>query len=240
MSIKIENIVKNGRTKPYLSKFLTIAEQYELSKYIKEVNIVFSNTYIDEERKRAFVYPMDMNTFPMDMTTLPDFKITYLKIISKQKLNHPDILGAILNTGIDRETVGDILVNEQIVISTSEIANYIISNTSIINRQRVEIEKIDSFDYLEENNYDEKQIIISSMRLDGILAKSMNISRSSAQELINKRIVKINGNIDLRCDYNCTLSDTISITRKGRIKIQDVTRKTKKDKLVLNILFIKI
>lgn len=233
MKLKIENIVKNGRVKPYVSKFLTIAEQYELSKYSKEINIVLSNTYIDEERKRAFVYPLDMNT-------LPDFKISYLKIISKQKLNHPDILGAILNTGLDRETIGDILVNEQIVICTSEIDNYIISNTSLINRQEVEIIKIDDFDYSKEENYISKQIILSSMRLDGIVAKSLNLSRSNAQELINKRIVKINGNIELKCDYNCIESDIVSITRRGRIKILDVTRKTKKDKLVLNILFIKI
>ena len=190
MNVKIQNIVKNGRIKPYLTKFLTIAEQYELTKYSKEINIVFSDTYIDEERKRAYVYPIDINI-------LPDFQISYLKIISKQKLNHPDILGAILNTGLDRETVGDIIVNEQIVICTSEIENYIISNTSLINRQKVEIEKLDNFDYSKEDNYEDKQIIISSMRLDGIIAKTLNLSRSIAQELINKRIVKINGNIEL-------------------------------------------
>lgn len=233
MDLKIENIVRNASNKPYLTKFLTIAEQADLQKYNKNYQITFSDNYPDEERKRAFV-----STREMSIT--PDFKISFLKINSKIKLRHPDILGAILSLGLERDVLGDILVDEQIIFCTDEVANFIINNLKMINRVNIEMEIITNFNYSGNNNYEEKQIIVSSLRLDGILAKSLNLSRSKAQELVDNRLIKINGNIELKCDYNCIESDIVSVTRVGRIKILDVTRKTKKDKLVLNILITKI
>lgn len=233
MDLKIENIIRNGTYKPYLTKFLTIQEQSDLEKFNKEVNIVFSNTYIDEERKRACVYPKDIEI-------TPDFKISYLEIISKNKLRHPDILGAILNLGVDREVIGDILASEQIVLCMSEIENYIISNLTRIGRENVEVRKRENLNYSVEDNYTEKEIIISSPRLDGIIAKAMNLSRSRAQEIIRQRLVKVNGQTEVNCDYICIESDIVSVTRLGRIKIVGITRKTKKDKLVLNVLLIKV
>ncbi|MFA7435579.1 MAG: RNA-binding protein, partial [Bacilli bacterium] len=75
---------------------------------------------------------------------------------------------------------------------------------------------------------------------DAIIAKSINVSRAKAQELINNRLIMVNGNTEIKCDLFCIESDIVSIRRFGRIKILDVTRKTKKDKLVLNILLTKI
>lgn len=233
MDIKVENIVRNANNKPVLTKFLTILEQSELQKHKKDYQIIFSDNYPDEERKRAFVSTLDMSI-------TPDFKISFLKINSKVKLRHPDILGAILSLGLERDVIGDILVDEQVVICTCEVANYIINNLKMINKVNVKMEIFVNFNYSGNNNYEEKEIIVSSLRLDAVLARSFNLSRSKAQELVNSRLIKINGNIELKNDYNCIESDIISVTRIGKVKILEVTRKTKKDKLVLNILLIKI
>ncbi|MCK9471300.1 MAG: YlmH/Sll1252 family protein [Bacilli bacterium] len=232
-NIKIENIVRNAHSKPYLTKFLTIKEQIELEKLSKQFKVSFSNSYPDEERKRAFLSEKDMNI-------TPDFKIAYLKIISKQKLAHSDILGAVLSLGIDREVIGDILIDEQIIICTEEISLFLINNLNKIKRSIVQLEKVTNFNFSWNNNYEEKQIILTSLRLDAIIAKSINVSRAKAQELINNRLIMVNGNTEIKCDLFCIESDIVSIRRFGRIKILDVTRKTKKDKLVLNILLTKI
>lgn len=232
-SIKIDNILKNSLNKPTLTKFLTIAEQNELINRGGDFKIIFSNTYPNEERKRAFVSMIDTEI-------TPDFQISVLQIQSSQVLKHSDILGAILNLGIDREVIGDIIVDEQVVFCIKEMENYLASNLKKIRNLNVQLEKIVNFYYSGNTNYIEKQIILNSLRLDGIIAKSFNLSRSNAQELVNQRMVSINGNIEQRCDYNCIESDIVSVRRLGRIKILDVTRKTKKDKLVLNILLYKV
>lgn len=225
----INNIINNGRTKPYLSKFLTLQEQFDLEKAKNEINIVFSNSYIDEERKRAFVYPKDI-----DVT--PDFKISYLKINSHSKLRHQDILGSILALGLTRDVIGDILVDDQIVLCTSEVENYLINNLERIGRETVEVEKLEELNYEGNSNYLEREIIVSSLRLDVVVARATNLSRSKAQTLIQQRFVKINGKIESNFDYICFFDDIISITKFGRVIIKEVLKKTRKDKLLIKIL----
>lgn len=225
----INNIINNGRTKPYLSKFLTLQEQFDLEKAKNEINIVFSNSYIDEERKRAFVYPKDI-----DVT--PDFKISYLKINSHSKLRHQDILGSILALGLTRDVIGDILVDDQIVLCTSEVENYLINNLERIGRETVEVEKLEELNYEGNSNYLEREIIVSSLRLDVVVARATNLSRSKAQTLILQRFVKINGKIESNFDYICLFDDIISITKFGRVIIKEVLKKTRKDKLLIKIL----
>jgi len=225
----INNIINNGRTKPYLSKFLTLQEQFDLEKAKNEINIVFSNSYIDEERKRAFVYPKDI-----DVT--PDFKISYLKINSHSKLRHQDILGSILALGLTRDVIGDILVDDQIVLCTSEVENYLINNLERIGRETVEVEKLEELNYEGNSNYLEREIIVSSLRLDVVVARATNLSRSKAQTLIQQRFVKINGKIESNFDYICLFDDIISITKFGRVIIKEVLKKTRKDKLLIKIL----
>lgn len=225
----INNIINNGRTKPYLSKFLTLQEQFDLEKAKNEINIVFSNSYIDEERKRAFVYPKDI-----DVT--PDFKISYLKINSHNKLRHQDILGSILALGLTRDVIGDILVDDQIVLCTSEVENYLINNLERIGRETVEVEKLEELNYEGNSNYLDREIIVSSLRLDVVVARATNLSRSKAQTLIQQRFVKINGKIESNFDYICLFDDIISITKFGRVIIKEVLKKTRKDKLLIKIL----
>lgn len=225
----INNIINNGRTKPYLSKFLTLQEQFDLEKAKNEINIVFSNSYIDEERKRAFVYPKDI-----DVT--PDFKISYLKINSHSKLRHQDILGSILALGLTRDVIGDILVDDQIVLCTSEVENYLINNLERIGRETVEVEKLEELNYEGNSNYLEREIIVSSLRLDVVVARATNLSRSKAQTLIQQRFVKINGKIESNFDYICLFDDIISITKFGRVIIKEVLKKTRKDNLLIKIL----
>ncbi|HHX00777.1 MAG TPA: hypothetical protein GX740_05705 [Acholeplasmataceae bacterium] len=204
-------------------------EQFDLEKAKNEINIVFSNSYIDEERKRAFVYPKDI-----DVT--PDFKISYLKINSHSKLRHQDILGSILALGLTRDVIGDILVDDQIVLCTSEVENYLINNLERIGRETVEVEKLEELNYEGNSNYLEREIIVSSLRLDVVVARATNLSRSKAQTLIQQRFVKINGKIESNFDYICLFDDIISITKFGRVIIKEVLKKTRKDKLLIKIL----
>ena len=88
-----------------------------------------SGGYQGAERCRYAILPYE--------DELADLKITILKTTySPQfgKLAHPDVLGAILNLGIEREKIGDLIVkdNELIIFVDEEIENYIVCNLSLI------------------------------------------------------------------------------------------------------------
>lgn len=73
MNIKLVHLLKNGERAPVLSWFLTPEEQKLLRS--KTENILFSENYPGEERRRAIIHPPG---FEIE----PDFKIIILEITS--------------------------------------------------------------------------------------------------------------------------------------------------------------
>jgi RNA-binding protein YlmH len=234
MDVKIYNLFKNANNGPVLSKFLTIDEQKNLEN--KDFEIVFSETYPNEERKRVFIYPRGLEV-------VTSFNISIIKIKTKLKITHPEILGTVLSLGLTREVIGDIIIGDEsdnnynysYIIVASEIKKYILDNLTVISKAKVELEEVDSLVDAVSNNYISDTIIIASLRLDAVIAKAIHCSRENAQELIRTKNIKINGNINTNNDYFLKEEDIISITKFGRVIIKDISRKTKKDKIVLNI-----
>ena len=92
-----------------------------------------------------------------------------------------------MSLGVNRNTIGDIIIGEDIyLIVTKEIAKYLIDNLTEINRTRVTLTNVD-LDLLDELNLNEpikEEIIVSSLRLDAIVAQVMNVSRNDASKHI--------------------------------------------------------
>ena len=226
---KIVNLIKNGERGLTLSKFLTINEQIKLRN--NQLNILFCDNYPEEERKRALIFPKDID---IDI----DFKISLLEIIGNGDYNHRDILGSILGLGISRDVVGDIIINNKVyVIVSTEIVEFIVNNLLKIRNSHVEAKNV-SLDLIKDvnnSNYKQEEIIVSSMRLDVILSRVLHLSREKAKEYITLGNVKINGDIVYKIDYICKIEDRLSLSRRGRVIIKNILKTTKKDKLVLSI-----
>jgi len=79
---------------------------------------------------------------------------------------------------------------------------------------------------------------VSSLRLDNLISTVYNISRQRSKQLIESGKVKINWSENLRPDFPLELLDIISVRGFGRIQIQELEGKTKKDKyrLLLGVL----
>lgn len=227
---KINILLKNGESSPTLSKFLTLDEQIKFKSDL--VKIEFCNNYHDEERKRALIYPKDLQLSP-------NFKIALLEIIGKGDFGHRDILGSIIGLGITRDVIGDIIItnDKKYIIVAEEIAKYIIDNLMIIRKSRVEVKEcsLDLIKNVNTNNYIEEEIIVSSMRLDAIISRILHLSREKAKEYIIEGYVKVNNEIKQNVDYQCKLNDRLSLIKKGRAIIKNIKKITKKDKIVLLI-----
>ena len=227
MNIKLVHLLKNGERAPVLSWFLTPEEQKLLRS--KTENILFSENYPGEERRRAIIHPPG---FEIE----PDFKIIILEITSPAPLRHADILGAALATGITREVLGDIITGDKsCLIAAAEIGKYLIDNLTRIGKYNVQIRQIERLEAAPTDNYRSASIIVPCLRLDAVLSKSLALSRGRSQELIRAGAVKVNGEVKLSQHYLCKEADLLSVRRFGRILIGEITGKTKKNNLILNI-----
>ena len=169
-----------------------------------------------------------------------EFPITCLKIeplLMKfaEDFSHRDVLGALMSLQIERELTGDIYCREgrAYVFCIDRIAGYIIENLHQIKHTNVSVTEISPSDKeFPGPEFKEQQIIVSSERLDGIISKTFNLSRSQSQELFKSGKIFINGRICESPGAVCKAGDKISvrgfgkfiytgsegITKKGRLK----------------------
>ena len=114
---------------------------------------------------------------------MPNIKI--YEILSSNDLRHQDILGTLYSLNISDEMFGDVVIwnNRYFIIILSNIDNYIKSNLTSIKNSKVELIEKDPYylkDYKQE--YEECIIIVPSIRVDVIVSKIINSSRSNALE----------------------------------------------------------
>lgn len=168
---------------------------------------------------------------------MPNIKI--YEIISSNDLRHQDILGTLYSLNISDEMFGDVVIwnNRYFIIILSSIDNYIKSNLTSIRNSKVELIEKDPYylkDYKQE--YEECIIIVSSIRVDVIVSKIINSSRSNALEKIKNGDIYLNYELLTKPTYMLKENDIFSIKKYGKYKFLGEINKTKKGSLVIKYL----
>ncbi|MGX7109311.1 YlmH family RNA-binding protein [Facklamia miroungae] len=223
---------------PVLTSFLT-PRQATILKHIlnsrDEMAYYLDGGYEESERKRALIYPSYY------VLQRADLELGYLEINFPAKfadLTHGKILGTILGTGIERGRIGDIITDGQAwhIIVDLKMQKYLIDEVKKIANVGVHLTPITREDLLQTiDEWEETTVIVSSLRLDSLIAKIYNISRQRAKDAVQAGQVKINFTEVDRSDTLVGISDIVSLRRFGRFRIQTVDGKTKKDNFRLTI-----
>ncbi len=154
-----------------------------------------------------------------------------------RKISHRDILGALMHLQIDRHSFGDFWIEENhIYIYTSSLmAEFLIDNLIRISNLNVSFYLIE--DHPEQKfQYKKVTAIVSSLRLDAIVASLAHISRTDAKHMITQGLVQVNHVTLVEPDELCNNNCTISIRGKGRFRYTGSVHKTKKDRIVVEFL----
>ena len=154
-----------------------------------------------------------------------------------RKISHRDILGALMHLQIDRHSFGDFWIEENhIYIYTSSLmAEFLIDNLMRISNLNVSFYLIE--DHPEQKfQYKKVTAIVSSLRLDAIVASLAHISRTDAKHMITQGLVQVNHVTLVEPDELCNNNCTISIRGKGRFRYTGSVHKTKKDRIVVEFL----
>ncbi|MGN8885774.1 RNA-binding protein [Blautia sp. HCP28S3_G10] len=221
------------------SDFLNLNEQNivnDRKNQIPGVEIECFGGYSQAERQ--------MMAFHSDALAFPwEYPITCLKIQPKavrfsEELTHRDYLGAVLNLGIERSVIGDILIQDKIawMFCHNKIADYIIDNLDKIRHTSVLIEKVDNPEHIPEPSFQLITGTCSSVRLDALIALAFQTSRSSMVSFIEGGQVFVNGKLITSNGYEPKEGDIISVRKKGRFRYEGVTRQTKKGRNSVKLL----
>jgi len=207
------------------TKFLTLTEQAIIKNTLKnKVFFKFYGGYENSELKRAIIYKDS------------DPSITCFKIIYNKKyltLSHQNILGTLLSLSITKDSIGDIIVNEDVFFITSELKDFIINEFTKINSVSIELMEIDGSQLIRNVLLEIDSFTVSSLRLDSIVSNITKKSRNLASEMILNDLVQVNHVITNKNTKYLNEEDVISIRKYGRFIIKDTKKTSKKGKIVV-------
>lgn len=172
-----------------------------------------------------------------------DFPITCIEISPLQKkfaeeLTHRDFLGALMNLGIERNTLGDILLEEQIgyVFCLKSMAEYMIKELTRIRHTPVKCRICEEIPLIRKKEPSEVMIQASSERIDGIVAKVYHLSRNDSLLLFRQQKIFCNGKL---CENNSQVvktGDKITVRGHGKFSYEGIQGISKKGKMNARIL----
>ncbi|MDO5028256.1 MAG: YlmH/Sll1252 family protein [Bacillota bacterium] len=157
-----------------------------------------------------------------------------------ENLDHRDVLGSLLGLGIVREKIGDIGFfpdSIKLVVST-DISTFILYNLNKVKHENIKVQEIPLADLGEIQVAGiDKDLIVSSLRLDQLVAEAYNLSRSQAQKLVASGLVKVNFSTEEKGHKNLEEGDLVSVRKKGRFKIKKINGLTKKGRIKTTIFY---
>ncbi len=164
-------------------------------------------------------------------------KIEPLQRKFSEDLSHRDYLGAILNLGIDRCKLGDILIedNYAIIFVHQSLRNFIMEELCRIRHTSVCITEIDAEDITYQPKTKEISGTVSSLRLDSLLSLAFSSSRSKLVTYIENGKVFVNGKLITSNGYQIKEDDIISVRGLGRFQFKELLSETKKGRFYVKI-----
>lgn len=152
-----------------------------------------------------------------------------------EELSHRDFLGALMNLGIERSTVGDIKVGEKeaYLFCVDSIAPYICENLEQVRHTHVKCTVTEDAADLPREEPVPVSIQVQSLRIDAVLARVYNMSREKSLDLFRAGKVYVDGRL---CENNSRLlkpSETVNARGYGKFRILGEPKETRKGRLAV-------
>ena len=163
--------------------------------------------------------------------------VTPVKEKFSDDLNHRDYLGALMNLGIERDQIGDIMTGEKeaYIFTTTEVADMICRELIRIRHTSVKCELVNGADCDIRPRFEEASGSVASERTDAILAFVYNLSRAEAQRLIEAEQVFIDGRTAYSGGYDLKVGARVSVRGHGKFIYDGPTGTTRKGRLFIKV-----
>ena len=221
------------------SDFLSQSEQdvlFQASHEFSHVKFALFGGYESAERKVARFGD------PEDLGYEVDYPISCIKIepLAKKfakEYSHRDYLGSLMNLGLERKVFGDIYIDGMTayIYALEKSADYVMENLSSVGRNSVKCSISTMPEELVESRKQTLTIQCSSMRADGIICHTYNLSRKDVLPYFMEKKVAVNGHTVENNDKQIAEGDVISVRGFGKFRVAALGGISKKGKQHITI-----
>lgn len=221
------------------SHFFNMEEQTYIQTFQKEFSFVPSSYYGGHELAERQIIGFGSKQDLGYEGTVPITTIRITPLVEKfgETLNHRDYLGALMNLGIERDTLGDILIKNKTayLFCLDSITEYILENLSRIRHTNVKCEVVHGDIPELKPVLKEETFPVTSLRLDGIISQLTNCSRKETLNFFTDKKVTLNGIITGRNSITLKEGDVFSVRGYGKFVFAGTGGNTRKGKIYVNI-----
>lgn len=214
------------------SSFLNERQQQLVQEVIRRRKLegcLLYGGYPDAVRRMLGVFPTwrqpEEEEFPVVAVTI--------HLPKDAALTHRDVLGSLMGLHIVRESVGDILFGERRcdVFVQQKLAQLIVDELRKVGRTGVRCEIGASGDYHRDEQFQDKRVTVSSVRLDALVSAMTGISREKGAAMIRSELVQHNYRTARSVSAAFLPGDVITIRGYGKYRVDDIGKPTKKGRL---------
>lgn len=150
-----------------------------------------------------------------------------------EELGHRDYLGALMNLGIERSTLGDIIIDGKhaFLFCAEKMASYIIENLDKVRHTNVRCMIAQNVPESTVTRMERRTVQVSAARADSIISKTYNLSRGESVELFRAKKVFVNGRLNENNGGQLKPGDKVSVRGFGRFRFVETAGETRKGKL---------
>ena len=215
--------------------FLGLAEQSELAALTRELSYAGLTLFGGVEGAERVMARFGSED---ELGYIEPFPIVCVKLSPKSQkfsedLTHRDYLGALMNLGIERDTLGDIAVIDKsaYVFMKEGILAHVLESLTRVRHTDITASICESLPGGGLYKTEEITVQVSSERLDAVIARVYHLSRENAAALFSKRLVFVQGKEISSISYTPRTGEIVSIRGFGRFVYRGYQSNSKKGKL---------
>ena len=234
------------------SDFLNLNEQNIVHNHKNQMPGVITESFggYGQAERQMIAFIPDALSYDMEDTETKDSSLPYgwefpfvcicirpLHEKYTDKLTHRDFLGAILNIGIERNKIGDILLTDDgtYVFCHETMAELLCRELTHIRHTSVYAQITDPDSFSWQPVYETIHGTVASLRLDSLLSLAFGSSRSSLTSLVENGSIYVNGRLTTSNGYKLKNGDIISARGYGKFQFCSVLSETRKGRLSVEI-----
>ena len=150
-------------------------------------------------------------------------------------LEHRDFLGALMNLGLRREAIGDILIGPGIAVLFlwEPVAELVLAELTRVGRVGVRLSRGKPPELPAAHSFETITGTVSSMRLDCVVSLVTRESRDDSARLVRSGLVAVNAAVVESPSAKVGEGDRISVRGYGKFIVGEIGAPTKKERLHL-------
>lgn len=226
------------RDVPSHTDFLTLNEQtifHSVRRELPPVRALLTGGYETAERKIVCFlasYEDETAVLPISIIKAEPVSARFAGV-----LTHRDYLGALMNLGIERSLLGDILMNGDgcFIFCMTRMAEYIKTELTKVAHTPVRCEIVSDPDFDIAPEFEEISGSVASARLDNVISLAFKTSRTKTAPYIEGEKVFIDGRMVNSPGTQLKGGEIVSVRGLGKFMYAGVENETKKGRLFVTV-----